>query len=554
MYAENIARTFWRIFRPLVALIAATVTFEAHAGLEGLYVESEKLTLARPATGVSAPDVIGLEIDGAAYRKLEELGSALVEDFPLPGRGAVDLELTAFDVAPNARFVVVDASGERVVPRPDIHSYRGLVAGDVDSLVTLNLFDGRIAGFVRAFGEEFGVGPRDFGLAREGATDIQVWNSELTEEAPETLCDGDLTPPSRLGVAAPAGSGSVESDTLLQATVAVDATVEFRNRFASLPAAQTYILNLMAQVSTIYENEINVQIIVPYLRVFESEPDPYTNGSTNTSQLLADLRAEWNANQTIVQRTAVHLFSYRSNGGSGIAYLDVLCDNTSQPGNSYDYGVTTLPAGGASWEREMVAHELGHNFSSPHTHCYVPEIDQCANQTGCYQGPIVQTVGTIMSYCNTKSPVFGPRVIDRIRPAAENAYPVCLSIAGGPGAVRAEQGQGLRLSKAGGGNVLLTWGPPCNSAEVPLQDFGVYRGTLGNFTSYTSLTCTTAGMNSYTAAGSAGNNFYLVVPATATNEGSYGRTNTGAERPPAAAPCKAQSLGECPGSPGGPDP
>ena len=90
--------------------------------------------------------------------------------------------------------------------------------------------------------------------------------------------------------------------------------------------------------------------------------------------------------------------------------------------------MSTLSARGSSWEKELVAHELGHNFSSPHTHCYVPEIDQCANESGCYEGPIVESVGTIMSYCNSADPFFHPRVEDeRIRPAAEAAYPNCMT-------------------------------------------------------------------------------------------------------------------------------
>ena len=101
------------------SLIAATALFavssNTHAGLEALRVDAEKLTLARPAPGHAPGDVIGLELDEPAYRKLEKLGSALIEDFPLPGRGAVDLQLTAFDPAPRTRFVWW-TGGERVVP------------------------------------------------------------------------------------------------------------------------------------------------------------------------------------------------------------------------------------------------------------------------------------------------------------------------------------------------------------------------------------------------------------------------------------------------------
>ena len=430
---------------------------------------AERVVLARESrSGPAEPGVSRLELDAGAYEHLRSRGAAVVEAFPLPGKGGVDLELVSFSpLAPGARFVVVDAQGSREVSAPDVRFFRGSVRGDMDSLVTLTLFEGRIAGFVRAFGDEFGFGPEDYNLARDGARDLKVWSRETAETAPEgPLCAGDTAPDpagtsqgldaadeltgvapqgglrSLAAVSAPA---SIDAGTLLRANVAAEATLEWYLRFGSVTAAQNYILNLMAQVSTIYENEVAVQIQVPYVRIFTTT-DPYT-GTADVSTLLGQLRTEWNVHQTGVQRTVVHLFHHRASGGSGVAYLDVLCSGAQSPSNAYDYGVSSIPGGGATWEKTLVAHELGHNFGSPHTHCYAPEIDRCATQSGCYSGPVTQTVGTIMSYCNQTTPVFGQRVRDVIRPTAEAAYPTCMTVGGEPGAIRAQQGSALRLRK-----------------------------------------------------------------------------------------------------------
>jgi hypothetical protein len=670
----------------------------------------------------------GFDLDRRAYDRLWNRGRVVVEKFPLPERPAVELQLTSFElISPDARFVVVDRNGERELERPAVRFFRGNVAGDLDSTVTLMLFEGRVAGSIRTRGEEFGVGPRAFNLARSGATDHRVWNRQLVEtEPPAPLCDGAHPVPTTRGgrqgriaqspvpVAQASRSASIDGNTLLKARIAVDATVDWYNKFGSMSAAQNYILNLMAQVSTIYETEVRVQIEVPFLRIHAAEPDPYTNGSASTSVLLDEMISEWNASQSGVARTAAHLFSVKSSGGSGLAYVDVLCSNKQQPGNSYDYGVSIISANGGSWEKELVAHEIGHNFSSPHTHCYSPEIDQCANQGGCYQGAIQQTVSTIMSYCNQSIPEFHQRVEDeKIRPAAEEAFPACIDTAGSPGDLRDEGGDGLRaglapqcgaanfqnddgsldtyygysgtsqmawikrftpgcypfqlnrvdmltghsgsvspgrpirllvyvdpagtgdpgnatlaytedvtvqvvsssvfnqyaltspvilaagdyyfgfydllgdspstyiasldystngdsyqtanstspesfsLQSSGtfmirgsggaapGGSVLLEWGGPCNDSDVPNQDFAVYHGLLGEFSSYQSLTCTTGRDGSYLAAGVPDGSFFLVVPMTSVSEGSYGRDSSGVERSAAAASCKPQDIGSC---------
>ncbi|MCS6808140.1 MAG: M12 family metallo-peptidase [Bacteroidota bacterium] len=59
-----------------------------------------------------------------------------------------------------------------------------------------------------------------------------------------------------------------------------------------------------------------------------------------------------------------------------------------------------------SYEVQVVAHELGHNFGSPHTHsCLWPggAIDSCAESEDgvCFKNSRPR-IGTIMSYCNSR--------------------------------------------------------------------------------------------------------------------------------------------------------
>jgi hypothetical protein len=99
----------------------------------------------------------------------------VLRDFPLPDRLPVDLDLEPFDVlAPGARLIVVDEHGEREVPRPAFRAFRGTVLGDPDSSVTLSVFEGRIAGSIRTWDDEFVVAPRRYNLARDGSRETHI--------------------------------------------------------------------------------------------------------------------------------------------------------------------------------------------------------------------------------------------------------------------------------------------------------------------------------------------------------------------------------------------
>ena len=679
----------------------------------------EKILLAPAHPESRGRGRIAIAPDAAAWQRLYHSGSARVADFPLPGGQRVDLEVASVDLVDGrTHFFVRDGEGVREVAGPAMRFFRGRVAGDPESLVSLNLFGGRIAGFVRHDGREYTFGPRAFSIDRQGAGDIEMVD-ETMEEGPGGTCDGDEASDGG-GVVALDGrpnlaevtTQSIGASALLVGRIAVEGTVEWVAKHGGVAAATTYTLNLMAQVSAVYESDIKVQLQVPYVLMNIVEPDGYSGASNSTSTVLSEMRAKWNGTPSLqsVFRTAAHVFSAYPSGGAGRAYLNVLCSNVPVNSNAFDYGVSLLEGRGASWERRLVAHELGHNFSSPHSHCYVPEIDQCNNtESGCYAGTVVQTTGTVMSYCSVRVSAFHARERDeKIRPGAQAAYPRCMDVAGLPG-----DAGGLRMANAGscptadlqaddgasdgiygytgttqaawikrfkpacypyrltgvdvkisnnttvapgrairilvytdpagtgtpagatlllsqdttvqvvgsgtwnrytlsspviltsgdyyigffdlvadagttylwdsdssrvgdswqqgnstdpatyvptnlsgtwmirghgggvaGGSVVLSWDLPCNDAAVPDQDYAVYRGTIGNWTSLTSVTCTTGHRRQWLIESPPLNTFWIVVPQTSTNEGSYGRSSMG-ERPPALSACKPQAIGAC---------
>lgn len=129
-----------------------------------------------------------------------------------------------------------------------------------------------------------------------------------------------------------------------------------------------------------------------------------------------------------------HLLSSKNNSLGGVAYLEVLCESDFNYAYSNIYNsFAALPL--YSWTVNVVAHEIGHNFGSPHTQsCSWPlpgggfgMLDSCyASEGGCYSGPVIPIMGTIMSYCHLVMGVdlaqgFGPLPSALIRDRFQSA-------------------------------------------------------------------------------------------------------------------------------------
>ena len=348
-----------------------------------------------------------LVLDRAALAVLRAQERAVVRDFPLGGARAADLVLARFEpFAPGARAEIMEPGGARALTLPDQVYFRGTVAGEDDSHVLLIAARARVHGFVVSRGEVFPFGPD----GRGGHRSYALRDADPTRYPPPgDFCANDLAPeavripPAARALAAPPPAAST-SGTLKLADVAIDTDQELRAKFASDSAALGYLAALAAAATSIYERDLAVRLRFSYLRLWgAAPPDPWT--ATDPSGTLGELRTYWNnpANNmdTIAgPRTVVHFVSGKSVQG-GIAYLDVLCDASYGYGVSQVYGSFDLSQPSQIWDALVVTHELGHNFGTPHTHCYSPPLDRCfSGEAGCYTGPVVASRGTIMSYCH----------------------------------------------------------------------------------------------------------------------------------------------------------
>jgi hypothetical protein len=389
-------------------------------------------------------------------------GRLMLEDVRVVDTGEpVALVLQRFQVfAADAVITVHGDEGDEVLPAPDNAYFRGEVAGRPGSLVFLAVLeDGTAQGFVSEGGESYLVAPR-----QEPRQENDGGVLEMHRVSPADLkasqgsgftCGNDKIPPALNGalegldLAAVEGAREDRASTTVAglpaytARVAIETDFEFYQKFNNSTNATNYIAGLIGYASTIYSAEINTSLAVQSVSLWTTSNDPWNQ--TTTACSLLEFGNYWNVNRTNVSRTIAHFMSGKANGG-GIAWLGVLCSGsftTSQAqlgvscpglaasgsfGGGYGYtgnmtGTFNPNAPTVMWDIMAVSHEIGHNFNSPHTHCYgnlggnPNPIDQCyageCGGPGCncnsatLPGAAGTGSGTIMSYCHLLGGNFG---------------------------------------------------------------------------------------------------------------------------------------------------
>ncbi len=161
-----------------------------------------------------------------------------------------------------------------------------------------------------------------------------------------------------------------------------------------------------------------------------------------------------------------------------------------------------------------------------------------------FSGAIWQNYRPVMEYMITGSP--GPiTVYARTRSGVGNESADRSDLitytpsSGSAGEVDDNGTASFFIEKGSGTDLDLTWGTACNIGSVPGQTYAVYTGVIAqpwDWNTMVSVDCGVVGTS--TTIGDPGPNmFFLVVPQSAGEEGSYGNG-----RPQAASPCNPQAA------------
>lgn len=364
----------------------------------------------------------------SALRELAPDETLCIDGWPVaPGQRA-QVVLRRFDVyAPDAKIVVIDGDRELEAPRSRTIFFMGArIDGSGRFAVGLDPDTEALHGTIPDGESLYTLLPEEDGSGRHRLAAKDAFDAEGTplrtwkcgqEELPLEESGSSLSP-------APAGlSGALAPATKI-AVIAVETDNEFMNlKFGNNATnATTYIANLFIELNVIYERDVNLRLLQGYTILRPSTTaDPYLQSGTGNadSAKLAEFRNYWNAQyawdaeQGRLRRALAVMLSGKqgsNNAASGIASLNVLCGFSGYSFNQvFKFAQQT-----AASDVGIVAHEIGHNLASPHTHCYAnPKPDTCyrlevgtdclSGSTACpplatYNG--VSARGTLMSYCH----------------------------------------------------------------------------------------------------------------------------------------------------------
>lgn len=344
------------------------------------------------------PDATIIALDHAALRtQLAGAGRAIIRGVPIDGE-TVTLSVEQFRVTtPETRFVVNADQTPYPFDPDQVLLLRGEVVDHPGSHVFLGLTDALANGYIMPGGGRPGVGitARPVNGRVLGASELAIVTPRGGGSLPDVpLCGLDtsgtglpqqpLPPPG-----APGPRGGAAQRGLRHLQLAVETDYEFYSLFGDLDAEAAYIVTLYAAGADIYVRDVETNISLSYVRLWDTPADLF-----NDPDPLQSFRSYWNTNMGAVTRDAAQYLSGRRDlPAGGEAYLTVICSDSAYGWAGYSLGYFIDPSYPNTFNRDIIitTHELGHNCGTPHTHDL--GLDTCNNEN------TPPRRGTIMSYC-----------------------------------------------------------------------------------------------------------------------------------------------------------
>jgi hypothetical protein len=180
---------------------------------------------------------------------------------------------------------------------------------------------------------------------------------------------------------------------------------------SSVTQTVNFMTGVYNVIALLYQND-GIQTVISEIFVWNT-PDSYATASP------VDALVSFRNNRLTFNGNLAHLVSRGAPAGGGVAWVNQLCGSLPYAYSYITQSYNQFPT--YSWTVMVIAHEMGHNIGSMHTHDCVWDvsnngianeaIDGCGPAVGyggtgsCSTAPLPTNGGTIMSYCHLVSGV-----------------------------------------------------------------------------------------------------------------------------------------------------
>jgi hypothetical protein len=344
---------------------------------------------------IDSVEAAGLEASVALnfYLDLRDGSHERILSLPVSSSESIELDLKRFTIlAPDVKFVIGGTDEE--LPISDILLFRGKVAGDPSSLCYFSITpSGMINGFVQSTQGRYAMAtPLEDGNIDHSRVLIRQVTGSSDGSEPENFCGVEFDPNNVIQMDQLVLTPSDNKGALLF-NVALEMDQAMVNIFPTVNDCRDYVVQLLGAVSSIYIDQLQIRLALRYAR-FWTSPPPFNAFD------LGGFRDWWKTNQDDSHFDIVHMLSgERTSSYAGVAYVTNTCTHEAYGIDAFLNGSFAHPLrypDNGNWDINVVAHEMGHNLGTYHTHDdsrYTPLIDNCGNGT--------PSIGTIMSYCHT---------------------------------------------------------------------------------------------------------------------------------------------------------
>ena len=297
--------------------------------------------------------------------------------------------------ADNYLLTVQTEEGKEYPTRSETKTFKGQALLPQGGAVRLTVDEHFLYGFLEEGAETYYIEPAWLFDARYPEDYYVVYPASAAIHDPAWHCGADELTQEQSEPIRPAPSMERIVMNCYQVDVALAADFQLFNVFGSVSGAENFMLGVLNNVQSNYDNEFNNQIVFAVSAYFVSSCsncDPWP-ATTNSGDLLDAFTSWGNSGGFGVSKDIASLWTNRDLFGDviGVAWVGGLCSNL-------EYNVLQRFSTNADLLRVLQAHEFGHNFNASHDGSGTPFIMAPAVQnTSQWSSASVSTINNFIA-------------------------------------------------------------------------------------------------------------------------------------------------------------